>query len=1231
MRLGMPGVLVATLLMGVAPAEARQARPAAESGPVEAVLDDGLWVTRILAPCREAQAAEAAADQAFAARLDPATASREERSMLQREALARQTARANARRGAVAHLTTLLFAFKARVATGGTATEPMGDVVEALLATSDPCAVDAVEGTLLAGLFGLPFTDTTARRLQAEGPFALADARFLELTAAGLSADDVFERLRPADDRQPLAYVAEVLRAAAASGADAGRASPVERDRRLRQVIEFLPLVFEPLRLRFYLHGKIDAVEGTFGLTLPELVDQHLFQLVEAKLFPTVQAMRRLRRAAPRDTLGTLAPVLDRWFRRTVLPGLARSLGRDPHAAYTFFVQSGGVVSPGPMRRYAVRVDTPAFSLELLRHARLDEALATVGRRRVPAAWVDAFTRLEDAAAGLTLSPAAVDAAIDRRPEPAAVRARLRRLLLSPDTGDDVSTLDVFRPLILDASRTGGRLDRALLGAAIDVVAGLKARAVARLVAADLESDGDPARAAYLRTAAALMLERERRQVTDGAFQQSTSGAAVGFLLRTLFMGGALPVSLAVAGGVTGSEFGELVDALTPKNTASGRSYHGRAVRRITLVHDGREYRDALVGVIDTARHFLNISAFDWKTDTGGRDIAYRLMAKKLGIDGAAYAAFVARFAAGLPLDDPDGMRVAFYDIPTARMKDVLLWHFFMTTTDPDVTAAREAALAAGASLACTAVRTCGALDGLGRDGSDTVAARRAWQLIESLFAAAPVASGAARPRLALRDYIEDPDGLRRFVRRTGLRRADRRDAPFPITIVADGKQNLFNIRWGERSEMFPYAVTEPIRDIYFMLAEFDIRVVLWKAPMEFPWNAGPVPWPGRRVAGRVPMPFVPWPWLASVPGFGWAGTTSSLALQWLLASDVRMWWASVNHTKSWSSESRALESGMGMASKYFNVHETHKTWHDMGVVVEGPVVGDVNDHFVQVFNQARVNNGGLAASRGTPIPRLRYEDFVGGEPTPVAAPVGTGGPSAADPGSPQAGIAGESAARAWLLTTHPENGDANYRGVFAAALAGARHNIYIENSFFSDPLVARMLMHKARELRARVTCEGFDPHACAARRRDAVQIYLVLPDSSDKPIVDAVGAADFFEMLNLGIKVHRWNPRAGWSASRMLHSKVWLVDYQPGRGGLAYVGAANATQRSHVSDNEAGILSNDEAFTREVYERIFVRDIAVDSRRETGENFRVLRASNAVVAGSRWLRRLLVELLWMI
>ena len=188
--------------------------------------------------------------------------------------------------------------------------------------------------------------------------------------------------------------------------------------------------------------------------------------------------------------------------------------------------------------------------------------------------------------------------------------------------------------------------------------------------------------------------------------------------------------------------------------------------------------------------------------------------------------------------------RLALLDVPTTRFKDLIVWHVFMTSQHPDVAAARQAARDAGASLACETVMTCGdfvaladvsgARDDSPRRTEASDRARAAQQRIDALFAARPAAPAEVRPRRALRDYVEDADALRRFVGRVGLRRSDRPAESFPIHVVADAKQNLFNIRWGERSQQFPHVLTEPIRDIYLVMMEFDIRVVLWKGGGSF-------------------------------------------------------------------------------------------------------------------------------------------------------------------------------------------------------------------------------------------------------------------------------------------------------------------------------------------------------------------------------------------------------------
>jgi phosphatidylserine/phosphatidylglycerophosphate/cardiolipin synthase-like enzyme len=1183
------------------------------------------WVGVALESCRAAAARVHAADDTLRAKLASAPASSEQASFLAREAAARERAAADGRRAALKRLNAMLFGGDARFPSRiPERSDSFLDVLEAMLGEGNSCGLEALEATALFAVFGVPFDADAAGHIRPDREFLVIETHIDAHVDAGDSLAQIFAHLRPRSAEDASAYIEAIVRGIVAmnSGSDAAIDPDVER--RLRQFLEFITYAAEPLRIQGYLHARVDEVEGAFGLALTDAADAALFGKVEDTLYSSVDRMRRLRGMPPEAVLAAVDPIVDRWFGSTAVAAFRRALERRPFAGYWFFVRTGATPIPGSVfadSRVAVR--NPSFVVSQLASLPLADALARIRDARVPAAFVEHHAALETAFTNLTLSGDELQARIDRRNTPAPQAAALRQFLLNGNGLSRASSLDIYARLIGDASRIRGRIDQDVMRAAIDVVSAAKSdrlnEEIARMLGA--APAPDPRLAEYLRTSAALMVELEQRQASDSAFRQGTAGAAIGWLLSNFFIGGSVPIALWAPGGVSGPEFAELVDEVAPKNARSGNDYHGKPADDIDLVHDGREYHGALVSIIDSAEHFLNISSFDWKTDAGGRDIAYRLMAKKLGIDGADYAEFLAAFERGLPMDPASRDVIAFYDLPTTRMKDLLVTFFVRTSRHPDVVGARNALKEAGATLECRTVMTCGDLSALLEQTGSRYDRRRrsaeydrAWQAyrqIEALFADRTPSLEKVRPRRALRDYCEDAAALRRFVRRVGLRRADRPDEPFPINIVTDAKQNLFNIKWGERSQVFPYVITEPIRDIHFMLLEFDARVVLWKGAAEFPWHIGPVPIMGRKLWGVIPMPFVPYPWLNAVPGFQWLGPCTTLLLQYLLASDIRIWWGSVSHTKSWSTETMALESGMGMGSKYFNQYDEHRTWHDMGVLVRGAPVDDVNDHFVEVFNEARVNNVGLPSARGATIPRLRYEDYR------------------------RAVVAADDAAvrdtKTWVVTTHPEQGDSNYRGIYVAALAAARRNIYIENSFFSDPLLARMLVHKAREFRGRVNCEGLASHDCAARLRDAVQIYIVLPDTSDKPIVDAVGAADFHQMLHLGIKVHRWRPEAGWSASTMLHSKVWLIDYEPGRSGLAYVGAANATQRSHLADNEAGILSNDPAFADQVYARVFGPDLTSDSRVESGEGFHVVWSSNAMVRASRWLRRLLVELFWFI
>ncbi len=1191
------------------------------------------WADTRVAACLAAQNDWEARWEKLQKRLEDEAQSADQGAFPNRERLAREKSLQNQRRATLARLDYILLGDQARFLETplqrfrrkAGARQPEGRhafrrTLDSLLTRAGSCELDTLEATLLLAVFDLPFE---AENASVQRVFEQIDHAYHERFDQTGSLEAVYGTLRPVDPEAAFRYVDELLTRVTSSPASA---DPERRDL-IDRLGKFFRLAAEPLRIRAYLHGKIHETERALRSNIKDRAAERLFAVARQTLYGSPEATRQLAAARPDDTVARLQPVLDRWWQADALPAVLVVLAGDPFAAYWHFVQTGAVDRrPRAFRGSQVALPPETFELESLRGFPLLEALRRLDRERVPPEFLDAHAELERLLTNLVLTrQEALDRIAAAKELPADDKERLRRYATAVGENEAISSIDMYSWVVRDAHKVAGQVDWRLLRAALRLLRDAKRdkmNASSPAVLAFQAAEDRGRLEGYLRAAVGLMLELEVGQATESRLRLSTGGAVVGWFLR-LVMSTGVPVELWAPGGVTGAEFRELIDELTPKNRSSGNLYRGKPATGLRLVHDGREYHQSVIALVDQAQNFLNIAAFDWAPDQGGKDIAARLMAKKLGIEGPAYRAFLDSFSRGLPLE-PGAPTAPLYDIPLARMKSLLFYHHFQTSADPAIAEARrriEAAL--GSAPGCLAVAACGDLSALRQragasyrpaQGSDP-AYQQVWEAfraVQGLFQDRPPELRDTRPRATLGDYVADTGRLRGFLRRHGRRRGDNQAEPFPIHVIADGKRNFSHLRFGQASRHFPFFARDAIEDVYRPMLEFDIKLLLWKGVPEYPWSLGPLRAPGRKIFGVLPMPFAPYPWLNRLPGVRWAGSRLSVFLQFLLAGDPRLFWSMTSHTKSMSSEAAAIESGLGFGSKYFNYHDDFRTWHDMSALVRGPLVGDVNDHFVQVFNQARVNNSGLPGASRVKTPKLRYPDFAS---PPIAA---------AD---------GDTKHPAWLLTTHPEEQDYNYRGVFLAALAAARRNIFIENSFFSDPLVARMLLRKAREFRGRVNCAGLGEAECAERMREAVAIYLVLPDSSDKPVLDAVGAADVHEMLHLGIKIYRWNPPAGWSASKMLHTKAWLIDYEeaePAKPALAYVGSANATQRSHLADNEAGIVSTSPEFAREVYERVFRADLQRDARLEVAENFHVVWSSNSAVRTAKRLRALAVSLFWM-
>lgn len=1044
------------------------------------------------------------------------------------------------------------------------------------------CVLDRLEGAIVLSAFGLAPSSDSDEWLTIPKAYLEVRGEYRKRVARGQSLQAVFLALRPVANQPSAAYPQALL-----SRLQSPAANPLSNGY-VDALTSSIKMAGPALRIQTYAGLRAQAEEVRRALLFPDKQIERLREQLREKLFSSKAQVVSLNAAPPESILPQVESIFASWL-STAESSIAKLRTQRGHARHWHNVESGLT---------AIESGAPSPSAKL-------------------SAFIPHFVALERRLSSVSMDRAEFLKAAKASGAPAGALANLDRITHSHAK---INTRHLYQQLLADAAHYRGSLDRTALRIGLDTLAQEKRGELNRFVSNLPEAQTNARLKDYLLGAGASQIDFELLQARKEGQRISTGGGAVGWLLRHLSIGGSVPGELWIPEGVGSEEFAALIDGLAGRNESSGVNYAARQAAEVRYVASGEPYRREVANIIGSAKNFINIQAFDWKVDMGGKEMTYRLMGRKLGIDAASYDRLVDNFRGGLPLRPGQSTRVPFYDLDSKQAKNFLVYWAFASGTLPAFqNARRELESALGAPLRCPSLENCGDLGplfakaGAKYDGSRAgdSAYRAAWDAfrnLESMFTGTSPSLERVRPRPSLAAYIQSRDALQTLVRRHGARRADRPEEPLPINIVTDGKQNLNNIKWFRLSRTVPFIYSDPANDLYLPLVDFDIDILLWKGLIEFPWHLGPLPIPGRKIGGFFPMPYVPYPWLKAVPGFGWAGTGTSLLAQHVLATDVRTWWAMSMHSKNVSNESVAMESGMGLATKYMNVHSGFPTWHDAAVVSTGPIVGDANDQFVASFNRARVNNAGLARSRGAKVPRLRYQDYQH---------------SAAPPAQPTG--------KSWLLTTDPDGHDYNYRAVFMAALAAARKNIYIENVFYSDPLITKMLLHKAREFRGRVDCAGLNDWECAEKKNDAVDIHLIVPDHTDKTAVDAVGFAQFFDMVQAGVKIYRWNPPTGWSHQKLIHTKAWLVDYEPGQvhGSLAYVGSHNANQRSHFTDNEVGILSSTPDFSRQVFEELFQADIQRDTRRETRDFFELERRTTKGARFGKWLAKVFVDYSW--
>jgi cardiolipin synthase len=136
---------------------------------------------------------------------------------------------------------------------------------------------------------------------------------------------------------------------------------------------------------------------------------------------------------------------------------------------------------------------------------------------------------------------------------------------------------------------------------------------------------------------------------------------------------------------------------------------------------------------------------------------------------------------------------------------------------------------------------------------------------------------------------------------------------------------------------------------------------------------------------------------------------------------------------------------------------------------------------------------------------------------------------------------------------------------------------------------------------------------ALCAAARDGVDVRLLVPGSSDVPVVGALSRAGYRPLLEAGVRVFEWN-------GSMLHAKTAAAD-----GRWARVGSTNLNIASWAANSEIDVAIENEGFTVEM-ERQYEADLTGSTEillyarrrwRARGERRRMRGSSGRAAAGA--------------
>ncbi|HZB44481.1 MAG TPA: phospholipase D-like domain-containing protein [Pyrinomonadaceae bacterium] len=232
--------------------------------------------------------------------------------------------------------------------------------------------------------------------------------------------------------------------------------------------------------------------------------------------------------------------------------------------------------------------------------------------------------------------------------------------------------------------------------------------------------------------------------------------------------------------------------------------------------------------------------------------------------------------------------------------------------------------------------------------------------------------------------------------------------------------------------------------------------------------------------------------------------------------------WVSRDHRKMIAVDGRVgYVTGLCVGQDWIGRPEKkQEPWRDTGVEVRGPAVADIERAFAQVW-----------AATGAPLPEAEMPEREDIEEQ------------------------GETSLR--VVASEPQSAEM-YR-LDQIVAAGARRTLWLTDAYFVGTTTY--------------------VQALRAAARDGVDVRLLVPSSSDIPVVSALSRANYRALLEGGVRVFEWN-------GSMLHAKTAVAD-----SAWARVGSTNLNMASWIGNYELDVAVEDERFAREM-ELMYEQDL---------------------------------------